>query len=95
MSTSLKEKVRKAIERSFAGDRVQIEVLQRDRLVVTLVSKSFAGLPSAERKDRVRACLAEQLTKDELALIINVIADTPDEHVAYDETVREPPPPRS
>jgi|HubBroStandDraft_2_1064218.scaffolds.fasta_scaffold259458_2 hypothetical protein len=95
MSTSLKEKVRKAIERSFAGDRVQIEVLQRDRLVVTLVSESFARLPSAERKDRVRACLAEELTKDELALIINVIADTPDEHVAYDETVPEPPPPRT
>jgi hypothetical protein len=95
MSTALKEKVRDAIKRSFADDRIQIEVLQQGRLVVTVVSGSFAGQPAATRKGRVRACLAEHLTENEKALIVNVIADTPDEHVAYEDTVPEPPPPRT
>jgi stress-induced morphogen len=93
MSTPLKERVRDAVKRSFPNDRILIEVLQRDRLVVTVVSESFNGQPSVERKGRVRACLSD-FAEDERALVVNVIADTLEEHLAYDETVPEPPPPR-
>jgi len=90
MSTLLKDKIHEACKKSFPEDRVKIDVLQRGRLVVTVVSESFAVLPLADRKARIRACLLGQLTEEENALVVNVIADTPDEHAALNETVRGP-----
>jgi acid stress-induced BolA-like protein IbaG/YrbA len=86
MSTSIKDKVRAAVTASFADSRAVIELLKSGKVVVTVVSASFDGVPAAERKARVRAALTAGLADEDARLVINVLADTPDEHASMNAT---------
>jgi stress-induced morphogen len=85
--SSPREKIRQAIEQSFAGSQVSFELLKNERLIVTVVADSFTNHPVAERTSRIRSCLAERLTTEQNALILNVVAETPEEHSSLGETL--------
>ncbi len=86
MSTNIEEKVKGVLAGAFPGGRVVLERLKSGKIIVTVVSAGFDGVAAAARKAQVRAALQQGLTEEEGRVIVNVLADTPEEHAAIGTT---------
>jgi|HubBroStandDraft_2_1064218.scaffolds.fasta_scaffold1724770_1 hypothetical protein len=91
MEKSLIDKVGEALVEACKPDLqpdIQLEAVEPDKVAGLVLSTSFAGQSPSERQNRLWRQLDASLTPYERTRIVFIVADTPDEHAALQETRR-------
>jgi hypothetical protein len=89
MAKSLIQKVQEALEDACKSDLqadIKLEPVQPDKVAGMVISKSFAGQTPSERQAQIWRYLDAQLSPYERTRVVFIVADTPEEHAALQES---------
>jgi len=83
---ALTEKLERILKAKFAdGAAFRADQTPEGRVIATIVSGSFEGKSEYQRQDELWQVFEDELSEDEKARIVIVIANTPDEDRALKE----------
>ncbi len=74
-------KLKRVLRSEFpAPDRVDLR--DEDGIIGIVTSRSFAGMDTMQRQDRIHHILEQHLTPDEQRQVVMIVAVTPEEQLA-------------